>query len=337
MALRVTMRAVAKAAGVSATTVSLALRDDRRIAAATRERIRRLAQDMGYERDPTLSALVSLRDDESRRLHRRPLGLAIVPGHMGNAHRLNRLLREGVDRAAGDSGHFLDAFELPESVPAATAILQDARGRGLRGLILLTQVPKDTYLPYDFGNLTVVSLGYPPRPLLLDTVAPHDFHAVELAWRELRWRGYRRIAFALHPHTDSNSDHQWSAAYRHCCASDEDCDRLPIYDEASPYPGARGWIAEHRPEVMLLIKNPDHGLAAALDAFRQSVDVVRLGLKEPTGPTAGVVHDFTALGASAVMLLEMRLRERLVGRVPACLTMLTEGRWYDAPSIRPPL
>lgn len=43
-----TMRELAQAAGVSIATVSLALRDDHRLAAATRKRIRALADAMGY-------------------------------------------------------------------------------------------------------------------------------------------------------------------------------------------------------------------------------------------------------------------------------------------------
>ncbi len=63
--------------------------------------------------------------------------------------------------------------------------------------------------------------------------------------------------------------------------------------------------------------------------------MVRLGLKEASCPIAGVVHDFAGIGTSAVMLLEARLRERLAGRVHPCVTMLIEGSWHEAPSIRP--
>ncbi len=335
MPSRVTMRAIAEAAGVSATTVSLALRDDRRIAAATRARIRELAQRMGYERDPTLSALVSLRDDDTRRLKRRPLGLAVIPGGMGRATRLIKLLHEGAETAARSCGHFLHVFELPPPA-AAGAALDHARERGVRGLLLLTQAPKSLWLPYDFGDLTVVALGYPPRPLVLDTVTSHDFHAVETAWRQLRRRGYRRIGLAAPQHTDGNSDHQWTAAFRHCSANDPGCEPLPIYTEDAPYTGATRWLERERPEVMLVIKSPEAGLADALERYREHVDVVRIGLKQASGPVAGVVHDFTAIGSSAVMLLDVRLRERLAGRQHACVTMLIEGRWHEAPSIRMP-
>jgi DNA-binding LacI/PurR family transcriptional regulator len=54
---RVTMREVARRAGVHCTTVSRALLRDPTIPADTRDRIRRLADAMGYAPDPLVSAL----------------------------------------------------------------------------------------------------------------------------------------------------------------------------------------------------------------------------------------------------------------------------------------
>lgn len=63
---RVTIKDLARAAGVSTTTVSLALRDDARISQATRARVQAVAAQLGYSRDPALAALVALRDESSR-------------------------------------------------------------------------------------------------------------------------------------------------------------------------------------------------------------------------------------------------------------------------------
>jgi LacI family transcriptional regulator len=53
-----TIREIAAAAGVSAMTVSLALRGSREVSAATRKRIRALAESMGYRPNPMVSALM---------------------------------------------------------------------------------------------------------------------------------------------------------------------------------------------------------------------------------------------------------------------------------------
>src|SRR5689334_12380435 len=58
---RTTQADVARRAGVHRTTVSLALKGHPRIPAATRKRIRRIADQLGYMPDPMLSSLVAYR------------------------------------------------------------------------------------------------------------------------------------------------------------------------------------------------------------------------------------------------------------------------------------
>ena len=60
-ARRTTQDDVARAAGVHRTTVSLALKCHPRIPGETQERVRRIADELGYQPDPTLSSLVAYR------------------------------------------------------------------------------------------------------------------------------------------------------------------------------------------------------------------------------------------------------------------------------------
>ena len=61
------MKDVAAVAGVHQTTVSLALRNDSRLSEATRQRVRRIADEMNYRPHPLVSALVTLRRSRKRR------------------------------------------------------------------------------------------------------------------------------------------------------------------------------------------------------------------------------------------------------------------------------
>ena len=60
-AARTTQDDVARAAGVHRTTVSLALKRHPRIPRETQERVRRIADALGYQPDPMLSSLVAYR------------------------------------------------------------------------------------------------------------------------------------------------------------------------------------------------------------------------------------------------------------------------------------
>ena len=59
--VRVTIKQVAQAAKVQYSTVSKALRGSGRIPAATRDRIQRIAEQIGYHRDPVMLALAAQR------------------------------------------------------------------------------------------------------------------------------------------------------------------------------------------------------------------------------------------------------------------------------------
>ena len=68
---RVTLRDIARRAGVSHMTVSRALRNEGSISAERRAEIMRIAREMGYEPDPFLSALVAYRS--RKRVTTRPI------------------------------------------------------------------------------------------------------------------------------------------------------------------------------------------------------------------------------------------------------------------------
>lgn len=55
---RISIRDLAELAGVSRTTVSLALRDNSKVAAETREMIQRLAREHDYRSHPAVNALM---------------------------------------------------------------------------------------------------------------------------------------------------------------------------------------------------------------------------------------------------------------------------------------
>src|SRR5438874_7622879 len=69
-ASRVTLKDIARAAGVSHVAVSLALRNHPRIGEATRERIQSMAREMGYQPNPMAAGLAQFkRDSKIKPIH----------------------------------------------------------------------------------------------------------------------------------------------------------------------------------------------------------------------------------------------------------------------------
>ena len=94
-----TMQDVAQAAGVARSTVSLALRGDRSIPPATRDRILAVAKRMGYRANPLVSALMSAL--HARRTSHKHTVLAYVTSDPEDApwrtYRVFLELREGAE------------------------------------------------------------------------------------------------------------------------------------------------------------------------------------------------------------------------------------------------
>ena len=182
--IRVGLREIAAAAGVSVMTVSLALRGNPRISIATRDRIKRLADELGYHPDPELSRLMNhLR---TSRTARGKIGVALVdfyptPDFVENAY--NAKLRRGAQRRASELGFSLSPMHAADHHLNLRHLLKVIRARGIEGALLLPSVvPTELDASVNWNGSTMrarlntngdVQYGYPKEgyPLFMDSVA----------------------------------------------------------------------------------------------------------------------------------------------------------------------
>src|SRR5260370_35066891 len=118
---RATLRDIARRAGYHYSTVSLALREHPRIPAATRERIRKIADALGYRPDAALSALCAYREQKLP-AHRQSV-IAWLTNHRtpGQWQRsaCNRASFEGASLRSAERGYPIEGFRLAK--PGMTA------------------------------------------------------------------------------------------------------------------------------------------------------------------------------------------------------------------------
>src|SRR6478736_1534541 len=116
MSARVSLRDVARKAGVSHTTVSLALRNDPRILPQTRRKILRLAETMGYQRNAILGDLMGYLRTLKTHAAQSTLGfLTAWSTRDGWRQAANhRRFHAGVKARAAELGYKVDEFWLRE-------------------------------------------------------------------------------------------------------------------------------------------------------------------------------------------------------------------------------
>lgn len=347
---RVTLSDVAKKAGVHVTTVSLALRNHPRLPLATRERIKALAEKLGYRPDPFLQALVAYRGKTTPR--RNPPTLAYVTNwdtrwgwKKVTAH---PDFFAGALAKADELGFHLDHFWMREPGLTHVRLGQILEARGINGMIIAShQREADVALHFEWQHFSAVKIDYFPHQPKLHNVTNNQCDIVRLAMQNVIALGYRRIGFVMHRGWDHSVDHLWTAGFLCEQANLAEADRIPIFlfpdaepieawmaesklDVIAPPGSFAKWFKKHKPEVIISKASfveprlADLGLRVPRD-----VAFVDVFLEAANGQTAGVRQNHETVGELAVEILAGQLHHNKYGVPDIPTTTYVEGTWFD--------
>ena len=205
------IRELARRSGVSTATVSRALNDRAEVSEATRERIRRLATELGYAPNEPARTLVRRRSDT--------IGLIWDSGHeargLHNPYLLGLLT--AVRSALSEADYHLMLLTTPGDGDPETAYLQAVRRHNLEGVIVLTTPPDDRCLRL------LAAAGVPCAGIDTSFTGPRTVRVssdnaagAESAVEHLYALGHRRIATVTGPlHLPPAAERL--AGYRRAC------------------------------------------------------------------------------------------------------------------------
>ena len=185
--MEVSIKDIAKAAGVSPSTVSRALSDHPRISLETKERIRGLAEEMRYT--PSLLARSLVTQDTAT------IGVVITSvSDPFLAHLVTRI--EEVAQKEGYSVFLSSSYLGPDR---ELEIVSAFHGRRTRGIIVIGSQVVDGYLQlHDRLPLPIVLTNCRTYPYSVSTDNPAG---VRQAIEHLLQLGHRRIAYIANPHS----------------------------------------------------------------------------------------------------------------------------------------
>jgi LacI family transcriptional regulator len=336
---KLTMKMLAIEAGVSQSTVSLALRDDPRLRLETRKRIQQLAQTLGYRPDPALSALVAYRAQT------RPPG---DYGKIGILHDWDQLDRlplsyrqqiDGMSERAESLGYQIELFRVNTEDSHSQQLSRTLYVRGIRGIILASlRMPA---LRMEWKHFSAVVVGEYFSDPQLNHVGNHHASVLTSTYQALKDRGYRRIGFCNSIVSEARKHHLYLGAYLKCLYLDgivPDLSPPFLYDDRSDW-SPLNWLDQYGFDaVMSLVPS------TFLKKLEGSVYTVpeRLGVAGYAMPLgqcdsriAGCALDYHRIGAAAVDLLQSMLQHSQRG-VPAeneHYDLLIRGQWTDGASI----
>lgn len=344
----VTMRHVAQAAGVSIATVSLALRGDPRLAAATIRRVHAEAERLGYRPDPAVNALMARLRTHGEAGHHGTFGLlnatpfarlesADAPAWFHTFHAFGL----GIRRRAETLGYSENEFWLREAGLSPARLDGVLRARGIRGLLVVGLIDgarlREEWAPALAGR-EVVAVGAPLGESGLAFAANDQFETARLAMRAAWARGHRRPGLALHAHIEDLVHHRFTGGFLAALEELPGITRLPVLAlrEGQDFADAAAkWYRLHRPDVILTHE------AAWMELLRgplgvrvpQDTGLIHLDLPPDKHDWAGVAQDSAEVGAAAVDLLALRLQRFDLGEPAAAPRLLLPGRWVDGASL----
>jgi LacI family transcriptional regulator len=206
---RVTLKQIALKARVHVSTVSLALRDHPRIPAVTRNKIKKLAGEMGYVPDAAMSALASYRN--ALRPNDVQTGLAYL-SDMPSDNPFGRMVFMRAKERARERGYHLVEYNMREQDISLERLHSIWWNSGLKG-VLIGPFHESARLEGDWSRWPVVAYGYSVRKPLFNRAAVNHFQDMLIHLETLRDRGYRRIGLCLPRRLDARTGGQLRAGY----------------------------------------------------------------------------------------------------------------------------
>lgn len=340
---RVTLKSIARKAGMSIATVSMALRGDGKIAKETAARIRALADRLGYSPDPLLASLASRRFRAQKSVEGLPLAVLEFPIFEGSPVYAKdyrpALFAEA--RRLGYAPQVHGARDIARHHDFARSLYQ----RGVHAVIVTGQPPPDFFSSNPvWTRFALAQCGRYHADLPVHAVRPHVTQALTLAFSELRLRGYRRIGFALGRHRRLLEDDlaRLGTALVLMDQEIEPEDRIPPYrGQMHDQTAICEWASAQRADAYV-------GFS---DAMWYSLDE-KLGIKcprdagfaalhiSPSSASAPVVSGLDQrrdeIARQTVQLVDQMLRHGELGPMGEPRQILIPSRWIDGSTLRPP-
>lgn len=346
---RVTLTHIAKQAQVHVTTVSMVLRDHPRISEKTKQRVRAIANEMGYVPDPALKALSSYRQRSQSPKYQSTIayltnwttewGWKDATGHLG--------FYAGAHKAAKELGYKLEHFWLGASDLSESRLSEILQSRGIQGLVLASHGrERGDLINLDWSKFSTVKIDYFPHDPLVHNITNDQSGIIRLAMRQAIRYGYKRIGFVMHRGWNLAVDQNWMAGFLCEAQAIPKQDRIPalIFPGETPVSNWLGetvsveidpndfqkWFQDYQPDVIitnhLFVQSALQQLSIRSP---EDVALIDLFLADTSGVVAGVFQNHETVGELAVEFTARQISHYKRGVPHTVTTTFVEGTWYD--------
>jgi LacI family transcriptional regulator len=342
-----TLREIAKVAGVSHVTVSLALRNDPRFSAATRKNIQKIAAKMGYQADPVVSMLTARLRVGKRERQRETLAfITTSPTEQGWKSVENLSFFEGSRDQAQKRGYSLDVFWAKAPGLTARRMSSILYARGIRGLILAPLHREVGHLPLEWKKFAAVGISTLMLPRI-HSVRTNDLHSITQVIRQLVHRQYSKIGLALQLNSHRYAQDVFRAHFKLYQSSLPNEKNIPVFlnDLIDHHHHDKDfklyenefiqWYEKWQPDALITM-GPwiPRWLEKMKKKAPKDVGLVNLDLTYSEGMWTGMHTHARHVAAAAVDFLMEQLNHGEFGIPIYPRQILVDGTWFEGKTLR---
>ncbi len=343
-----TQKEVAKAAGVTAGLVSLAMSGKGRMSTGTRERIREIAREMGYQPSLTAQKMAMRRWKNDQPMQ--GVNLALIhdiyksPYYAGLEKEINFFTRLCKERGHGATLINLSEYKNKESWKKLMRV------RGVEGILMGYEANINEALLRELSTEWPVVIYSPREPMGICHEVREDhpariYRAAQMAYN----KGYRRIGFVLLEHEPKiEDDYQRRGILNSLEERLSGIKVLPTLfyrakaptDFATTLLKVNEWYAKYEPEIVIGMNDAIyHSMRLSGISVPKMVAYLNYHLdmsadqsNYPKGGLSGFVREKARLVNAAVRLVENVIRHPLAeGELP--MVQIVEPIWHEGGSM----
>jgi LacI family transcriptional regulator len=329
-----TMTDVAKAAGVSQSTVSLALRNSPLLPPETKEKVIKVAQSLGYRPNPMVSALMTSLRAAGKKKRGGGCSIAFLRTQVGGIPWQRKILHDKYLKGARERGEKLgyrvESYTLDEPGMNLKRLEKVIRTRGVEG-ILIAPLPKALVpMEMDWSYFAVAALGYTIAEHF-SVAAHHHFGNMLTALENLEAQGYQRVGFCISDDLNTRVGRIWAAAYLQSHLGKPRRRNVPVclYPSDGFEKTFAAWMDKYRPDAIISAHGPPwmETLRKMNYSVPEDVGFVTMSHHHEHDNYSGVDECAEDLGALGVELLIEQLNRNERGIPERRKIVLQDGVW----------
>ncbi len=336
----VTIKDIAKIAGVHFTTVSLALRNHPSLPEQTKARIKGIAEKLGYVPNAVFSALTHFHLHGRIRAEAPRIAYIVnTPITTGQVHHQSQSqILEGARAQAKALGYELEIVVMGEI--SGSSLERHLHARNITGLVIAGFDPCFESITLKWENYCIVKIDSmhmdPPAPV----VGSDHRQDVRLAFQRLRELGYQRIGLAIGRADEDATERLYTAGYlleQGAIPADERIPELifPYHCVTAQATALlRDWVKKHRVEAVICNQpNAPALLHGAGLRVPQDITCASLCLLERNSGQAGVCPNPRTIGAKAIDLVASLLKSGERGIPEYASRTYVKSYWQDGETV----